>query len=127
MLVFTKNRLRITHDLYILKTYDFKGDIMVVTATQFKSNIGHYLDTISEDDVYITKNGKMVAKLSDPRKDRMSILNALVGILPSNHISLEDAKMERILKKAFPGEDPYVVNKRLEERKKMSELNPYDN
>jgi len=95
---------------------------MVVTATQFKTNIGHYLDTVGErKEVYITKNGKMVAKLSDPMQDKMSILNALVGIIPKNHISLEDAKMERIFKRAFPGEDPYEVNKRLEERRKNSE------
>jgi len=95
---------------------------MVVTATQFKSNIGHYLDTVAEKkEVYITKNGKMVAKLSDPMQDKMSILNALVGILPPDHISLEDAKMERIFKRAFPGEDPYEENKRLEERNKNQE------
>ena len=95
---------------------------MVVTATQFKINIGHYLDTVAErKEVYITKNGKMVAKLSDPMQDKVSGFNALVGILPKNHISLDDAKMERIFKRAFPGEDPYEVNKRLEERRKNSE------
>jgi prevent-host-death family protein len=73
---------------------------MVVTATQFKANIGHYLDTISENDVYITKNGKMVAKLIDPMKDKMSILNSLVGITAGNPVSLEEAKTERILKRA---------------------------
>ena len=98
---------------------------MVVTATQFKTNIGHYLDTVAEKkEVYITKNGKMVAKLSDPMQDKMSILNALVGITKGNPVSLEEAKMERILKRAFPGEDPYEVNKRLEERRKNSE-SPY--
>jgi len=96
---------------------------MVVTATQFKSNIGHYLDTVSENkEVYITKNGKMVAKLSDPMQDKMSILNSLVGITKGNPVSLEEAKMERIFRRAFPGEDPYEVNKRLEERRKNSDL-----
>jgi len=95
---------------------------MVVTATQFKTNIGYYIDSVAEKkEVYITKNGKMVAKLSDPMQDKMSILNSLVGIIPQNHISLEDAKMERIFRRAFPGEDPYEVNKRLEERGKNSE------
>ena len=75
---------------------------MVITATKFKTSIGHYLDNISEEDVYITKNGKMIAKLSDPMRDKMSILNSLAGILPRNHISLEDAKMERIMKRAYP-------------------------
>jgi len=87
----------------MLKSFDFKGLIMVVTATQFKENIGHYLDTVSENkEVYITKNGEMVAKLSDPMQDKLSILNSLVGILPKDHISLEEAKMERILKRAYP-------------------------
>ena len=88
---------------------------MVVTATQFKSNIGHYLDIVAEKkEVYITKNGKMAARLSDPMQEKMSILNSLAGILPPNHISLEDAKMERILRKAYPEEDTLIVNQRLE-------------
>ena len=75
---------------------------MVVTATKFKTSIGHYLDNVSKEDIYITKNGKMIAKLSDPMRDKMSILNSLAGILPTNHISLEDAKMERIMRRAYP-------------------------
>ena len=80
---------------------------MVVSATQFKSNIGYYLDTVAENkEVYITKNGRMVAKLSDPLQDKKSILNSLAGIIPRDHMSLEDAKMERIFKRAFPQADP---------------------
>ena len=79
---------------------------MVVTATQFKTNIGHYLDTVSKNDVYISKNGKMVAKLSDPMNDKMSILNALAGIIPDDNINLEEIKMERIMRRAFPKGDP---------------------
>ena len=75
---------------------------MVVSATRFKASIGHYLDNISRDDVYVTKNGKMVAKLSDPTRDKLSILNCLVGIIPKNHISLEEAKEERIMRRAYP-------------------------
>ena len=38
---------------------------MVVTATELKANIGHYLNAVCDEDVFITKNGKVVAKLSD--------------------------------------------------------------
>ena len=31
---------------------------MIVTATEFKSNLGKYLDMVATQDVYITKNGK---------------------------------------------------------------------
>jgi len=69
---------------------------MVVTATQFKANIGHYLDTISENEVFITKNGKLVAKLSSPTQDKQALLDSLVGITAGNPISLEEAKRERL-------------------------------
>jgi len=69
---------------------------MVVTATQFKANIGRYLDTVSGGDVYITKNGKMVAKLSDPMQNKLSILDSLVGIVAGNNTTIEEAKKERL-------------------------------
>ena len=75
---------------------------MVVTATRFKTSIGHYLDNVSKEDVYITKNGKMIAKLSDPMQDKMSILNSLAGITAGNPVSLEEAKMERIMRRVYP-------------------------
>ena len=31
---------------------------MIVTATEFKSNLGKYLDMVATQDVYITKNGR---------------------------------------------------------------------
>jgi len=74
---------------------------MVVTATKFKARIGLYLDNISKDNIYISKNGKIIAKLSSPTSEP-SILNSLVGIIPQDHISLDDARMERIIKRAYP-------------------------
>ena len=35
---------------------------MIVTATEFKSNLGKYLDMVATQDVYITKNGKNIAR-----------------------------------------------------------------
>jgi len=69
---------------------------MVVTATQFKSSIGRYLNTVSKDEVFITKNGKVVAKLSNPSQDKQSLLDSLVGITAHNPISIEEAKMKRL-------------------------------
>jgi prevent-host-death family protein len=69
---------------------------MVITATELKANIGQYLNTVSEEEVYITKNGKIVAKLSSPAQDKQAILDGLVGISSHNPISLEDAKRERL-------------------------------
>jgi antitoxin (DNA-binding transcriptional repressor) of toxin-antitoxin stability system len=69
---------------------------MVITATELKSNMGRYLDAVFEDDVYVTKNGKVVARLSSPIQDKQAILDSLVGITASNPVSLEEAKRERL-------------------------------
>jgi len=69
---------------------------MVVTATKFKANIGHYLDTVSEGEVFITKNGRVVAKLSNPVQDKQALLDSLVGLTAANPVSLEEAKRDRV-------------------------------
>ena len=71
---------------------------MVITATELKSNIGYYLNTIGEADVFISKNGKIVAKLSSPIRDKQAGLDSLVGITAKNPVSLADAKKERLAK-----------------------------
>jgi len=79
---------------------------MVVTATQFKSSIGHYLDTVAEKkSIYITKNGKLIAKLSDPEEDKMLTLSSLIGIIKGNTVSLDDIKRERLARHA-----PWIMN-----------------
>ena len=75
---------------------------MVVTATRFKTNIGHYLDAVPNEEIYITKNGKIAARLSYNTDDKLSILNSLVGITKGNSVSFEEAKAERILRRAYP-------------------------
>ena len=68
---------------------------MSITATELKQNLGRYLLLAATDDVYITKNGKVVAKLSNPNHDRVNMAKSLFGVLPQD-ITLEEAKNERI-------------------------------
>ena len=49
-----------------------------VTATEFKLNFGHYLDRVLSEDIWITKNGKTVAKLVNPN---VSAVDSISGIL----------------------------------------------
>ena len=51
---------------------------MEVTATEFKTNFGYFLSLVSEQDIWITKNGKVVARLVDPN---VSAVAAISGIL----------------------------------------------
>ena len=51
---------------------------MIITATEFKKNLGKYFDMVIDDDIWITKNGKTIAKLSYPNS---SAVDAISGVL----------------------------------------------
>ena len=68
---------------------------MSVTATELKMNLGKYLLLAESEDVYITKNGKVVAKLTNPNADRVDIAKSLVGIIPAD-ITPDQAREERL-------------------------------
>ena len=75
-----------------------KGDDdMSITATELKINLGKYLMLAETEDIYITRNGKVVAKLSNPYQDRVDVAKSLFGILP-NDITPEEAREERLNK-----------------------------
>lgn len=68
---------------------------MSITATELKNNLGKYLSISVMEDVFITKNGKIVAKLTNPYQDRVDTAKSLFGILPEN-ADLQEAKKERL-------------------------------
>ena len=70
---------------------------MSITATEFKNNMGKYLALSAKEDIYISKNGKVIAKLSNPNKNRMQRAEALIGVIPAD-ITLQEAKDERVEK-----------------------------
>ena len=70
---------------------------MSITATELKNNLGKYLMLATKEDIYITRNGKTIAKLSNPYQDRVEMAESLFGILPTD-LTLEEAKEERLNK-----------------------------
>lgn len=65
---------------------------MIVTATKFKTNFGKYLDMLHSEDIFITQNGKTIAKVENPNASSVdSISGLLAGKLPDNF----DAKVLR--------------------------------
>ena len=68
---------------------------MSVTATELKMNLGKYLLLAETEDIYITKNGKIIAKLTNPNQNRVDIAESLFGILPDDIIP-EEALKERL-------------------------------
>lgn len=70
---------------------------MSITATELKLNLSKYLLLAEKEDVYITRNGKVVAKLTNPYQDRVDMAKSLFGVLPAD-ITLEESKNERLNK-----------------------------
>ncbi|MBQ4427280.1 MAG: type II toxin-antitoxin system prevent-host-death family antitoxin [Oscillospiraceae bacterium] len=71
---------------------------MYITATELKMNLSKYLLLAESEDIYITRNGKIVAKLSNPFQQRVDMAKSLFGSVPQG-MTLEEAKEERLGKK----------------------------
>lgn len=70
---------------------------MSVTAAELQLNLGKYLKIAETEDVFITENGKIIAKITNPNADRRAIVDSLIGIIPAD-ITLEEARDERLSK-----------------------------
>jgi len=70
--------------------------MLQVTATEFKKNLGKYLAMINKDEIIITRNGIPIAQVITP-KDK-SLVNQLIGIIPDDGYTMEDARRERLMK-----------------------------
>ena len=70
---------------------------MVVTATEFKTNFGKYLDLIAKEDIFITRNGKTIAKVVNPNISAVDSLRGMLKSVPSD-IDLDSLREERLSK-----------------------------
>ena len=68
---------------------------MSITATELKQNLSKYLLMAEREDVFITRNGKVVAKLTNPYQDRVDMAKFLFGIIPGD-MTIEQAHRERL-------------------------------
>jgi antitoxin (DNA-binding transcriptional repressor) of toxin-antitoxin stability system len=72
---------------------------VLITATELKTNIGRYLDTASDEDIFVSRKGKIIAKISNPARDKVALLDSLVGIADGVSLSAEEARAERLTNK----------------------------
>ena len=70
---------------------------MTVTATEFKTNFGKYLDLIAKEDIFITRNGKTIAKVVNPQISAVDSLRGLLKEVPSD-IDIDTIREERLSK-----------------------------
>ena len=68
---------------------------MSITATELKMNLSKYLLLSATEDIFVTKNGKIVCKLTNPFQEKTDTAKSLFGILPDT-MTLEEAKEERL-------------------------------
>ena len=70
---------------------------MIVTATEFKTNFGKYLDMLTKEDIFITRNGKIIAKVINPQVSAVDSLRGMLKNAPSD-IDLDSLREERLSK-----------------------------
>lgn len=70
---------------------------MIVTATEFKTNFGKYLDMLTKEDIFITRNGKTIAKVINPQVSAVDSLRGMLKNVPSD-IDLNSLREERLSK-----------------------------
>lgn len=71
---------------------------MIITATEFKTNFGKYLEMISlsQEDIFITKNGKIVAKVSNPQISAVDKISGVLTGLVQDNFDSSDIRKERL-------------------------------
>ena len=70
---------------------------MIVTATEFKTNFGKYLELIAKEDVFITRNGKIIAKVVNPQISAVDSLRGILKDVPAD-LDQDSIKEERLSK-----------------------------
>ena len=68
---------------------------MSITSVELSRDLDKYLALAETEDVYITRNGVVIARLSNPNQDRVNAVRSLLGALPAD-ITPEEAREERL-------------------------------
>ena len=67
---------------------------MIVTTAEFKTDLDKYIEMTAVEDIFITKDGKTVAKLVNPK---ISAVESLRGILKNaGEIDVRKEREERL-------------------------------
>ncbi len=74
---------------------------MQVTATEFKLNLGKYLELVLTEDIWVTKNGKTVAKLINPNVSSVDAISGILAGKVSADLDRHSLREERLSKYAI--------------------------
>ena len=74
--------------------------MLEITATEFKVNFGHYLDLVPTEDIWVTRNGKYVARLVNPNDSAVDPISGILKGKVSEDIDRHSLRDERIARYA---------------------------
>lgn len=66
-----------------------------ISVSDLKVNAGKYVSMAQEQDIFITKNGKVVAKLVTARPDKQASWDSRTGIFRSPELRMTDEEIEQ--------------------------------
>ena len=69
---------------------------MQITATELKLNLGKYLNLVHIEDIFITKNGKVTAKLVNPNVSQVDYLSGVLKGKVSEDVNRHSLREERL-------------------------------
>ena len=72
-----------------------------ITATELKNNLGYYMELSNKEDVYVTKNNKVITVLTNSDVHRLALIENLRGSFGSvdNDIDYDEILKKEIMKK----------------------------
>ncbi len=68
---------------------------MIITDADLAKDVNRYIGLAESEEITITRDGKVVAKLTSPKHDKVSVAKSLFGIIPSD-ITYDEAHKERL-------------------------------
>lgn len=66
-----------------------------ISVSDLKANTGKYVAMAQDDDIFITKNGKVIAKLVTAKVNKVESLNRLQSLFAGTAITDEDVEAAR--------------------------------
>ena len=65
-----------------------------ISISELKTNTGKYVALAQKQDIFITKNGKVMAKLTTAKPDKLAAARSIFGIL-DDPIDVKEAREEK--------------------------------
>lgn len=70
-----------------------------ISLTQLKTNLGKYVTMARDQDIFISKNGKVVAKLVTAKVDKVAAAEELISMFPKGEkVDYDKIREERLMR-----------------------------